>query len=66
MARLPTYEQKAPLMAGIDTIQTPNLQEQIRRSKSIEGSLDVISKFAAGQAEVAVKKKQHNIQSLIH
>ena len=47
MAKLPTYEQKAPLMAGIDTLQTPNLQEQIRRSKSIEGSLDVISKFAA-------------------
>jgi hypothetical protein len=57
MAKLPTYEQKAPLMAGIDTFQTPNLQEQIRRSKSIEGSLDVISKFAAGQAEIGVKKK---------
>jgi len=57
VARLPTYEQKAPLMAGIDTIQTPNLQEQIRRSKSIEGSLDVISKFAAGQAEIGIKKQ---------
>ena len=57
MAKLPTYEQKAPLMAGIDTFQTPNLQEQIRRSKSIEGSLDVISKFAAGQAEIGIKKQ---------
>lgn len=57
MAKLPTYEQRAPLMASIDTIQTPNLQEQIRRSKSIEGSLDVISKFAAGQAERGVKEK---------
>jgi hypothetical protein len=57
MAKLPTYEQRAPLMASIDTIQAPNLQEQMRRAKSIQGSLDAITKFAAGQAERGVKEK---------
>ena len=57
MAKLPQYERQAPLMSGIDTIQTPNLQEQIRRSKSIQGGLDVITKYAAGQAERGVKEK---------
>ena len=46
MAKLPQYEQSASLMAGIDTIQTPNIQEGLRRSQSIEGSLDALTKFA--------------------
>lgn len=57
MAKLPRYEQSASLMAGIDTIQTPNFSEQIKRSQSIQGGLDVISKFAAGQAERGVVKQ---------
>lgn len=57
MAKLPTYERQATLMQDVGTLQAPNLQEQVRRSKSIQGSLDVISKFAAGEAEREVTKK---------
>ena len=57
MAKLPTYERQAVLMSGIDQIQAPNLNEQVRRSRSIQGGLDVISKFAASQAEREVVKQ---------
>lgn len=57
MAKLPKYEQSASLMAGIDTIQTPNVQESIRRSQSIQGGLDVLTQFASSQAERAVVKE---------
>jgi hypothetical protein len=57
MAKLPTYERQAVLMSGIDQIQAPNLNEQVRRSRSIQGGLDVISKFAQSQAEREVIKQ---------
>ena len=57
MAKLPKYEPSASLMSGIDTFQTPNIQESVRRSQSIQGALDVVTKFAAGQAERQVVKQ---------
>lgn len=57
MAKLPQYERRAPLMADVPQLQTPQFREQINRSKSIQGSLDVITKFAQSQAEKQVLKQ---------
>jgi hypothetical protein len=57
MAKLPQYERRAPLIADLPDLQTPQYGEQISRSKSIQGSLDVITKFAQSQAERQVLKQ---------
>ena len=57
MAKLPQYENRAPLMADAPTLQTPQYGEAIRRSKSIQGALDTVTKFANSQAERAVKQE---------
>ena len=57
MAKLPQYERRAPLIADLPDLQTPQYGEQINRSKSIQGSLDVITKFAQSQAERQVLKE---------
>lgn len=57
MAKLPQYERRAPLMADVPQLQTPQFREQINRSKSIQGSLDVITEFAQSQAEKQVLKQ---------
>ena len=57
MAKLPVYERQAPLMADIPQLQTPQYAAYAKSQESLQRGLDVIGKYAAGEAEKQVIKE---------
>jgi len=57
MAKLPVYERQSPLMADVPQLQTPQYAAYARSQESLQRGLDVIGKYAAGEAEKQVIKQ---------
>lgn len=57
MAKLPVYERLAPLMADVPQLQTPQYAAYSKSQESLQRGLDVIGRYAAGEAEKQVIKQ---------